>query len=95
MAAAILISVACGGAGEGTATVTGQIVQVTPDGIDSFSSLTVRDSSGQLWEFGPGRFPEFTPSHLIQHQVNGEPVKVTYSGQAGERLLTIVAMEDG
>jgi hypothetical protein len=61
--------------------------------IDTFSSLTVRDSSGDLWTFGGGRFPAFTPSHLVEHQAVGEPITVTYVEEE-DGTLRVLEIED-
>ena len=59
--------------------VTGQVVDVKPQTIDTFESLTIRDGSGLLWKFGTARVPNFTPSHLVQHQATGQGVTVYYN----------------
>ena len=74
-------------------SVSGQVVSVIPSGIDSFSSLTIEDSEGTLWTFQGGRFPEFTPSHLTEHQIAGEAVRVTYE-EAEDGTLTVIALDD-
>lgn len=73
----IALLAACGGDG-GSRKVTGTVEDVQAAAIDTFRSLTVRDSSGELWTFGEGRFPAFTPSHLVEHQAVGELITVTY-----------------
>jgi len=79
--------------GTGRLHVTGEIVDVVPQSIDTFSSLTVRDSSGGLWVFGPARVPHFSPSHLIEHQANGDRVTVVYRDEAdGSR--TVLEIEE-
>lgn len=91
---ALLAVASCGG-GDVDNVVTGFIVDVVPSGIDSFSSLIVRDDNGKVWRFGAGRFPHFTPSHLIEHQIAGDRVKVTYGEPDSDGLLTILEMDDG
>lgn len=83
--------VACDDGGD---AVTGYVIDVVPESIDSFSTLTVRDLSGKVWEFGGGRFPAFTPSHLREHQVTGGKVKVTYRDSVDGKLQ-IIAIDDG
>ena len=73
----LLAAVACDPGPDGP-SVTGSIVDVVPESIDKFESLTIRDDSGDLWTFGPARVPHFTPSHLIQHQANGDRITVYY-----------------
>lgn len=86
-------SVSCTGGNAGTSRVTGEIIDVVPQSIDTLASLTIRDSSGELWTFGPARVPHFTPSHLIEHQANGDRVTVTYREESdGSR--TVVDIEE-
>ena len=86
-------AVSCTGGDADTSQVRGEIVDVVPQSIDTLASLTIRDSSGELWMFGPARLPHFTPSHLIEHQANGDRVTVTYREEAdGSR--TVVEIEE-
>ena len=90
------MAVSCGNgenAGEETQQVTGSVQDVQPFGIDSFASLTIRDSEGQTWTFSDGRFPGFSPSHLLEHRALGEPVTVTYVEQE-DGTLRAVEIED-
>ncbi|MEX0760996.1 MAG: hypothetical protein WD208_11195 [Dehalococcoidia bacterium] len=88
--AVALMAMACGDSGP---SVTGHVVDVTPSGIDSFSSLTIRDADGRQWTFEGGRFPHFTPSHLTGHQIAGEQVRITYREEE-DGTLVIVEMDD-
>jgi hypothetical protein len=95
IAAAVLIAtVSCSGnGGSETRTVTGQVVDVQALTIDTFSSLTVRDDSGKVWEFAGGLFPGFTPSHLLAHRAEGAAVVVTYREEA-DGTLRVMRLDD-
>lgn len=58
--------------------VTGFVRQVEQESIDTFSSLIIIDHDGVLWEFGKGTFPDFNPSHLLQHKIMAEPITITF-----------------
>lgn len=94
LAALILLTAApsCGGGGGNT--VTGTVADVVPSAIDSFSSLNVIDGEGRLWTFSGGRFPAFTPSHLLEHRLTRARIKVTYRKEL-DGSLTPVAVDDG
>ena len=87
----LLLAAACSGS-NGERKVTGYVADVQPAAIDTFRTLTLRDYSGNMWTFGEGRFPAFTPSHLVEHQAVGEPITVTYVEEENGtlRVLEIV-----
>jgi hypothetical protein len=94
LAVLILLTAALSCGGDGGDTVTGTVADVVPSGIDSFSSLSVIDGEGRLWTFSGGRFPAFTPSHLLEHRLTRASIKVTYRKEANGSL-TPVALDDG
>lgn len=59
-------------------SVTGFVKQVEPESLDTFSSLIIVDHDGIFWEFGKGKFPDFNPSHLLQHKVTKDPITISY-----------------
>jgi hypothetical protein len=85
--------VSCSGGSDGTRRVTGEIVDVAPQSIDTFASLTIRAESGKLWTFGPARLPHFSPSHLIEHQANGDRITVVYREKA-DGGTTVIEIEE-
>ena len=89
---AAVMFTACGSDPEGT-PVTGEVTDVQSRSITEFDSLTIVDSKGQTWTFSGGAFSGFTPSHLIEHQALGDPVKVWYVEENGVRRVTHI--EDG
>ncbi len=77
---------------EGTA-VTGEVTDVRPRSITEFESLTITDAEGKSWTFAGGAFSGFTPSHLLEHQALGDPVKIWYVEEGG--VLRVTHIEDG
>ena len=63
-----------------TSTVIGLVAEVEAKSVLELCSLAVRDASGQRWILGP---TDFTPSHLKQHMLLGEPVSVTLHDDSG------------
>ena len=94
LAVLILLAAAPSCGGDGGNTVTGTVADVVPSGIDSFSSLGVTDGKGRLWTFSGGRFPAFTPSHLLEHRLTRAKIKVTYRKEV-DGSLTPIALGDG
>ena len=95
VAALMAAAVSCTGGSDLVAAyvVTGQIVEVQSSAIDVFTSLTIRDEAGTVWTFGEGRFPGFTPSHLLQHQAQQEPLTVTFVEEE-DGTLRILSIDD-
>jgi len=96
----LVFTTACGGGGPGgspadevagTRQVRGQVVEVMARNIAEIERLTVRDQAGQEYTFTTEGFVDFTPSHLKEHQLFGQPVLVTYVEQKGR----LVAVEIG
>lgn len=69
-------------------------MEVDAVSIDTFNTLTVEDESGKRWEFKGGFFAGFTPSHLLSHRAEREPVEVTYREEP-DGTLKVVKIEDG
>lgn len=68
--------------------VRGQIIDVVARNLAEIELLTIRDDAGQLYTFTSEGFVQFTPSHLKEHQLFGQPVLVTYVEQEG-RLVAV------
>ena len=93
-----LAATACGG-GSGDTTdqlgngpdeqVRGLIVEVMERNITEVQLLRIRDEAGKFWIFtgGPG-FIGITPSHLLEHQLSGQSVLVTYQDR-GDFLVAV------
>ncbi|MCB1246337.1 MAG: hypothetical protein KDB69_03640 [Acidimicrobiia bacterium] len=96
-----LLASACGGSSStdpDEPVVQGIVTEVT-GGIDSVSSFVVMDDNGDLHEFTPEPgllFYGGPLSHLRDHIVTGERVKVTYEeGPGGNRIAVLVEHADG
>lgn len=68
--------------------IRGMVQAVEPRSPLDIESLTVVDSEGVVWVFqgGPRTPAGFTPSHLREHMLLGEPVSVFYHAE-GEALV--------
>ena len=68
--------------------VRGMVQAVEPRSLLDIESLTVVDDEGVVWVFqgGPRTLAGFTPSHLREHMLLGEPVSVFYHAE-GETLV--------
>lgn len=90
-----IMSAACDSASKNSEkTVAGHVIDVQALTIDAFSSLTIRDAEGKEWVFEGGVFTGFTPSHLIAHRAEGQPVIVTYR-ESDDGVLRALKLEDG
>ena len=89
-AALVLSLVACGG--EELQTVRGAIVDVQQSSPFELGSLDLMDESGAVLRFEARGYQGFTPSHLIEHMVQGLPISVTY--RRGNGALVIVEIAD-
>ena len=93
--AVALALVVSGCANSGAATgqaaqrqLRGQIVEVISRNISKVETLRVRDDQGKVLTFATEGYVGFTPSHLREHQLFGQPVLVTYI-QQGDRLIAV------
>ena len=82
------------GATEAHLSFTGLVTSVETRSLLEFESITVASESGVVLDFHAGgrRFEEFTPAHVREHMVLGDPVEVTYQ-KSGDMLL-IVSLRD-
>ena len=72
--------------------VRGQVVEVVARSITEVETLRVRDEHGREYVFVTEGFVGFTPSHLREHALFGQPVLVTYRREDGR--LVAVRTED-
>ena len=79
---------------EGHRSFTGTVMSFKAESLLEFESITVADESGVVLDFHSGgrRFEEFTPAHVREHMVLGDPVEVTYRESGG--VLLIVSLRD-
>ena len=88
-------ALACGGnsardsAIEAAETVQGFLQEVKSVSLLELESLTLVDERGTRWTFeASGRQVEgFTPSHLREHMVLGQPVIVTFHRENGALVI--------
>ena len=92
----ILVSsvIACSGSSqsENHHIIRGQVISVIAKSISEVQSFEVKTPSGQIYQFHASGFIGFTPSHIKEHQVTGQPVTVTYT--ASNDLLMAVEITD-
>ena len=67
-------------AGLSLEVMRGMVLRVEAESLISLAALEVQDDSGKAWRFeGKGKVvPGFTPSHLNEHKLFGDPIEVTY-----------------
>jgi hypothetical protein len=88
-----LVLVACGDANpldrsHATGQVRGQVVEVVARNIVEVETLRIRDDDGVVWTFTSEGFAGFTPSHLREHQLFGQPVLLFYV-EKGDSLVAV------
>ena len=66
----------------------GQIVEVIARNISEVETLRVRDDQGEVFTFTTRGFVGFSPSHLREHRLFGQPVLVIYI-QEDDRLIAV------
>ncbi len=83
-AASVLASCGC----SDTETARGLIQEVQSESLLELKSLTLRTRSGETLEFAANgkTFAGFSPSHLREHMVLGDPVTITFHRE-GETLV--------
>ena len=74
--------------------ITGVVTKLDSAGLTDVNGFTVR-SNDETFDFAVDSETQlaFPPSHLNEHRVSGEPVKVTYEERDGE--LYALTVEDG
>ncbi len=91
-AAAFTLGAVCNGAATGDdgglRQVRGQIIEVAARSIGEVETLRLRDDDGREYVFTTQGFIGFTPSHLLEHRLLGQPVLVTYREENG-RLIAV------
>lgn len=54
------------------------VVEVVSRDLDEVEILKIRDRDGMVWTFATEGFVGFTPAHLVEHQISGNAVTVTF-----------------
>ena len=65
------------------------VLEVEPESLISLAALEVVDTEGKIWRFeGRGKVvPGFTPSHLNEHKLLGQEVRVIYYREREELVI--------
>ncbi|MFL2645257.1 MAG: hypothetical protein ACJ0KI_06315 [Dehalococcoidia bacterium] len=58
--------------------INGKVMSVVAKSISEVDSFEVKSSAGTIYRFETNGFIGFTPSHIKEHQITGEPVTVTF-----------------
>ena len=85
LATLLLVLAACG---NGEQSVRGQMIDVRAHSLTEVETLRLQDAEGRVWEFETEGPIGFTPSHLREHRLIGQPVTVYYR-EEGERLVAV------
>ena len=73
---------ACGGGEDARETVHGKLTDVQTRSFTEMESFSLRDEAGETWLFATEGPLELTPSHLRQHMLSGEEVRVEFERRA-------------
>ena len=83
----LLVLAACGSQ---SGVVRGHVVDVQSKSLMELVSAEILDRDGKRWTFEAHGFndpSDFTPSHLREHMVLGEPVTVKYRREDGVLVI--------
>ncbi len=80
------------GSGTGETRIRGRVLEVVARNITEVETLRLLGEDDQEYLFTSEGFVGFTPSHLREHQLFGQPVIVSYVQKGG--LLVVVAITD-
>ena len=72
--------------------IRGMVLEVVARNITEVETLRLLGEDGREYRFTSEGFVGFTPSHLREHQLFGQPVVVGYVKKGGE--LVAVAITD-
>ena len=78
MLAVALLLAACGGGEDARETVHGILTDVQTRTFTEIESFSLIDEAGETWLFVTEGQLELTPSHLRQHMLGGDEVRVEY-----------------
>ena len=70
-----------------TEIIRGLILEVNAKSLLDIESLTIVDNVGNKWNFNAMGFRGFTPSHLNEHRVLGDPITVTFHRAEGALVI--------
>ena len=92
--AAVTLLLALGACGGDAGAVRGHVVDVQSKSLLELTSVEIVDGDGKRWTFEARGFSDpadFTPSHLREHMVLGEPVTVRYHDEDGVLVIDDIA----
>ena len=72
--------------------IRGMVLEVVARNITEVETLRMLGEDGQEYRFTSESFVGFTPSHLREHQLFGQPLVVSYVQKGGQ--LVAVAITD-
>lgn len=64
--------------------IRGMVLEVVARNITEVETLRLLGEDGQEYRFTSERFVGFTPSHLREHQLFGQPVIVSFFQKSGQ-----------
>jgi hypothetical protein len=87
--ALVLVAVVLATRASESGAAVGLVVDVEASGLTDVRSFTLRTDDGAQTRYRIGSLEnatEFPPSHLGEHRATGEPVRVFYRVESGERV---------
>jgi hypothetical protein len=66
----------------------GRVTNIIPRNISEIEILEIQTDDNQIYKFGTTGFTGFTPSHIKEHQVTGQSIKVYYE-RSGNALIAL------
>ncbi len=90
--AVAMVAAACGGEDGTENAVSGLVTEVRSRSITEVVTLTVQEEgTGKLWTFQTQGSVDFTPSHIREHMLQGQPVTVRYQERQGQLIAVLVS----
>ncbi len=86
--AAVVLFRVCGTGEDSSETVHGRVTSVENRSIIQVDSFSLLDAEGETWSFIAEWPLEFTPSHLREHMLTGEEVRVRFR-RVGDVLIAV------
>jgi hypothetical protein len=91
MLAGAIFMAACVGGEVARGTVHGKVTDVQTRTFTEIESFSLRDAAGETWLFATEGPLELTPSHLRQHMLSGEEVRVQFERRAGGLIAVSIS----
>ena len=66
----------------------GRVTNIIPRNISEIQTLEIQTDDQQIYKFETTGFTGFTPSHIKEHQVTGQSIKVYYE-RSGNDLIAL------